>query len=201
LISIQSVNFFYTPEEPVFHDLNLEIPPGITTLVGQNGTGKSTLLLLAAGRLHPSNPEGMVYLLGDDTRSINPNTLQKRASVVYQNMEFENEEALGDLMDIVLESGFNPIQQKEGLKNEIIDAFELNEHLGKKTQNLSKGEMQRAIMAFSLLYGSRIVFMDEPVFAMEDYQKHRCLEYVTDYAKRQNVSFLYSAHELELSPG
>jgi ABC-type cobalamin/Fe3+-siderophores transport system ATPase subunit len=100
-----------------------------------------------------------------------------------------------------LESGFNPVvQQKEGLKNEIIDAFELNEHLGKKTQNSHpKAKCSGPVMAFSLLYGSQINFMDEPVFAMEEYQKHKTLEYVTSYSKENGISFLYSAHELELS--
>jgi ABC-type cobalamin/Fe3+-siderophores transport system ATPase subunit len=199
MISFHSVNFSYTPEEPVFQNLNLEIPPGITTLVGQNGTGKSTLLLLAAGRLHPTNPEGTVYLLGDDTRSIDPNSLQKRASVVYQNMEFENEEPLGGLIEIVLDSGFVPQAKRNALYKEVLRVFELQDHLNKKTQNLSKGEMQRAVMAFSLLYGSQIIFMDEPVFALEDYQKHQCLDYISHYAKEENISFLYSAHELELS--
>ena len=38
---------------------------------------------------------------------------------------------------------------------------------------MSKGELQRAILAFSLLYGSPLLAMDEPIFALEDRQKQR----------------------------
>ena len=54
-------------------------------------------------------------------------------------------------------------------------------------------------MAFSLLYGSRVVVMDEPVFALEEAQKRRALGFVTEYVHGAGISFLYSAHELDLT--
>jgi ABC-type cobalamin/Fe3+-siderophores transport system ATPase subunit len=71
--------------------------------------------------------------------------------------------------------------------------------LGKKTQEASKGELQRIILAFSLLYGSKIIMMDEPFFAMEQNQKIQAMEFFLDYAEKEKVSIYYSAHELELT--
>ena len=48
-------------------------------------------------------------------------------------------------------------------------------------------------MAFSLLYGSRILMMDEPIFALEERQKSRIMEFLVD------LSLFYSVHELEIS--
>jgi ABC-type cobalamin/Fe3+-siderophores transport system ATPase subunit len=64
---------------------------------------------------------------------------------------------------------------------------------------VSKGELQRTIIAFSLLYGSRIVMMDEPIFAMEEPQKHRIMGFLLEYIRARGLSLYYSVHELDIS--
>jgi ABC-type cobalamin/Fe3+-siderophores transport system ATPase subunit len=80
-----------------------------------------------------------------------------------------------------------------------VEAFELAPVLARRTQELSKGELQRVILTFSLLYGSPLLLMDEPIFALEDRQKERSLEYLCAYARRERVGLCYSLHELDLS--
>ncbi len=54
-IVFEGVSFRYPDgEADIFTGLDLTLPRGIVSLVGQNGTGKSTLLLLASGRLLPT---------------------------------------------------------------------------------------------------------------------------------------------------
>jgi iron complex transport system ATP-binding protein len=197
-IQLDDVTFMY-PEakDPVFRDLTLTLPGGITSLVGQNGTGKSTLLLLAGGNIVPR--EGKVLIHGVDTRDIrDPAIRQQYVSFVYQNMEFETEENIEPLLYYVYENGHCP-QKNDDFITTLVKVFELTPVLGKKTQEVSKGELQRVILAFSLLYGSKIIMMDEPVFAMEQNQKYKALEFFHDYAKKEKVSIYYSAHELELT--
>jgi len=194
-IDFRNVSFSYETE-PVFTDLSVTIPSGVTSLTGPNGTGKSTFLLLASGRLTPS--QGTVVLEGRDTEALDEVEKNRLCSLVYQNMEFENEEPLGELLEFVFSNGF--LEQKDkSFPKAVTKAFELEAILGRKTQTLSKGEMQRAVMAFSILYGSRVVAMDEPVFALEDQQKRKALGFLADYARSAGVSFLYSAHELDLT--
>ena len=71
--------------------------------------------------------------------------------------------------------------------------------VGRTIQKTSKGEMQKINIAFSLLYGSRILFMDEPVFALEDHWKDRVLSYLIKYVHRFGITLFYSIHELDLS--
>jgi iron complex transport system ATP-binding protein len=197
-IRLQKVSFYY-PEsaELVFRDLSIDLPRGITTLVGQNGTGKSTLLLLAAGVLLPV--EGTVALRGIDTRDLREEQeRQQYVSFVYQNMEFETEENIGTLLDYVHENGFHETRDPD-LITELVEVCELKKVLGKKTQEVSKGELQRTIIAFSLLYGSKIIMMDEPIFALEEYQKHRIMKYLVEYASHRDLSLYYSVHELDIS--
>lgn len=194
-IEFENVTFGYE-EDPVFGGLSLSVPAGVTSLTGPNGAGKSTFLLLASGRLVPN--QGTVWLEGRNTAELEDQEKNRLCSLVYQNMEFETEEPLGDLLRFVYENGFLD-QMDKGFLTQIARVFELESLLHRKTQVLSKGEMQRAVMAFSLLYGSRIVAMDEPVFALEEGQKRRALGFISDYARTAGVSFLYSAHELDLT--
>ncbi len=197
-IRLEKVSFYYPEtEQLVFNELSIDLPAGITTLVGQNGTGKSTLLLLAAGVLLPV--EGTVHLRGIDTRNLREEQeRQRHVSFVYQNMEFETEQSIGDLLQYVLENGFHETKDP-GFVAELVEICELRKVLGKKTQEVSKGELQRTIIAFSLLYGSRIIMMDEPIFALEEYQKHRLMKYLVEYARSRDISLFYSVHELDIS--
>jgi iron complex transport system ATP-binding protein len=197
-IILDGVSFYYPESDRlVFNDLSLALPHGATTLVGQNGTGKSTLLLLAAGILLPV--EGKVYLRGIDTAGLREEQeRQRHVSFVYQNMEFETEQSIGDLLEYVHENGFHE-KKDSTLVSELIGVCELERLLGKKTQEVSKGELQRTIIAFSLLYGSKILMMDEPIFALEEYQKHRIMEFLLDYCRTRDLSLYYSVHELDIS--
>jgi iron complex transport system ATP-binding protein len=198
-IRFDHVNFTYPEtQKPVFSDLSLEIGGGIYSLIGENGIGKTTFMLLAAGRLIPDS--GAVFLLGTDTRSLiaDEEKLNLTASFLYQNLEFETDEKVGGLLEYVLSNGEHGESRKD-LYEDCIKVFELQNILNRSISKISKGEMQRAILAFSLLYGSTMVFMDEPVFALEDRQKNASLEYLSHYAKKESRSVYFSVHELELS--
>ena len=196
-IEFKNVTFSYDSEKPVFTNLSVELPGGVTSLVGQNGTGKSTFMLLSGGRLMPQS--GSVLLAGRDTAALgNEKERNQLASFVYQNMEFETEETVKELLTLVFQNGLHSPDEKY-LVDELINEFELESVLTRSVQNTSKGEMQKINIAFSLLYGSRILFMDEPVFALEDHWKDRVLKYLKGYAHKMSISLYYSIHELDLS--
>lgn len=198
IITIKNILFGYEENKDIFKNFSLNIPPGVTTFIGQNGTGKSTLMLLAAGRLIPES--GNVEILENDTRKItNEEDLNKMASIIYQNMEFDTDETIGNLLSIVYKNGHHSEKVDEILINEIINVMELKESLNKKTKSASKGEMQRVIIAFALLYGSPIIFMDEPVFALENDKKDRIFKFITEYAHKHSRNIIYSIHDLDIS--
>jgi iron complex transport system ATP-binding protein len=206
--TIDNISFEYVdtdeegPEDPggpisVFRSLSAEIPKGLVTFVGQNGTGKTTLMLLCGARLLPQ--AGKITILGRDTRTITDETERNRiASFVYQNMEFETQEGIEELFHFVLENGFNE-DKNPGFVDELLEVFGLKDAAGRRLQQLGKGDIQKAVVAFAMLYGSDSLFMDEPVFALEENQKHQLFEYLSDYARKHDVPVCYSMHELELS--
>lgn len=197
-ICCEQISFRYPDTaDDIFQDVSLVLSPGITAFVGPNGSGKSTLLLLAAGILLPTS--GTIFIQGMNTADLrDEEARQQYVSFIFQNMEFETEDTIHALLQYVHANGFRDDQHTD-LIDRLIDVFELESCLDRRTQEISKGELQRTILAFSLLYGSRIVMMDEPIFAMEEYQKHRAMQFMTEFARQEQISLYYSVHELELS--
>ena len=198
LFSLENVGFRYEEgDKPVFDNFSIDLPEGIISFVGQNGAGKSTLLLLAGARLLPQTGRVMVY--GNDSKTLTTDEDRNElVSFIYQNLEFDTEEPVGALLDYIYENGFHE-KKDGGFLKDVKTAFELNDVLNKKTQELSKGGLQRTIMAFSLLYGSKAIMMDEPIFALEDHQKQKAMGFMTEYARGNRMPLYYSAHELEIT--
>ncbi len=206
-IVFEEVSFRYPDGDgDIFTGLDLALPRGIVSLVGQNGTGKSTLLLVASGRLLPTH--GRVLIRGRDTRDLQDEAeRQKLVSFIYQNMEFDTEEPIGRLLSFVHANGLHaPGRQDPAAERmpritvaELVDVFELSPVLGRRTQEVSKGELQRTILAFSLLYGSPLIAMDEPIFALESHQKQNAMDYLSLRARQEEMSLYYSVHELDIS--
>lgn len=188
---------------PVFEHFSGSLPGGgFISLVGQNGCGKSTFLMLASGRLLPDS--GNIKLLGKNPAKLNQEEKNLLASVIYQNVEFDTEDKTGELLAQVYSAGAlknnaKAIRSDGDLLAEIIEIFELGSLLERPLTHLSKGEKQRVILAFSLLYGSASVFMDEPMFAMEDRQKENALAYLKEFVKKTGTTIYCSMHELDLS--
>lgn len=197
-IKFEGVSYTYQETEKVlFTDLDLTLPEGVVSLIGQNGSGKSTFLLLAAGNLLPD--VGKVKICGVDTTEMrDENQRQRWVSLIFQNMEFQTEEVIGDLLPFVYDSGFHEKKDENFIKS-LIGIFELDGILNKKTQEISKGELQRTILTFSLLYGSKVLLMDEPIFAMEPHQRIGVMDFLTSYSRDNKIPLYYSVHELDIT--
>ena len=187
---------------PVFEHFTAQLPGGFTSLIGPNGSGKSTFLMLASGRLVPQ--EGSIHLFGKQIPLLNEEQKNLLASVIYQNMEFETEEKVEQLLKFVYENGSlkakaSAIKNGGDLYDEVVSVFELKNVMNHGLTKLSKGEIQRTLLAFSLLYGSKSIFMDEPLFAMEEPQKNSSLEYLRLFCEKTSAPVYISMHELDLS--
>lgn len=216
ILTFNDVHYSYPPVEgdvdengnqivspAVFDHFSAELPGGFVSLVGPNGSGKSTFMLLASGRILPL--QGKIWLFGQETESLTDDQKNELASFLYQNMEFETDEPVRELLEYVYKNGLlkgnakGILNSDDDLLAEIENRFELNSLCDKKLNALSKGQMQRVLVAFSLLYGSKSVFMDEPLFACEDYQKEYSLEYMREFVKATGATIYISMHELDLT--
>ena len=187
----------------IFDHFSAELPAGFVSLVGPNGSGKSTFMLLAAGRVLPQ--AGGVFLLNQNTGALNQDSRDELASYIYQNMELDTDEKTGALLDYVYQNGklcgaaSGVLDSSKNFIDEVKAVFEVQDLSDKSLAALSKGQLQRALICFSLLYGSKSIFMDEPFFAMEERQKENTVKYLKEYSKATCVPIYISMHELDMT--
>ncbi len=215
LIQIKNVTYAWlkpdAPENPeeripddldiIFEDFSVALPAGMISVLGPNGVGKSTFLLLAGARIFPL--EGSVSVAGrvstDFLEAFQNQDLEDQrnqlVSFVYQNMEFETEEPFGTILSYMADQA-DPGRRQ--WLDKAVDSLELSELSKKRPQDMAKGELQRAVIALALYYGSPIIIMDEPVFALEDDRKHRVFAFLRDYAAATGTTIIYSAHDFDL---
>ncbi len=217
-LELNDVTFAYPPVEGdldengkqivppmLWEGFSATLPSGFVHLVGPNGCGKSTFLLLASGRISPL--AGTVTLLEKNPHALSEEDRNLLASFIYQNMEFETDEKVDTLLKQVYANGAlkgsAPAIRSDGghkdLLSEVIALFELAGVLNHSLTGLSKGEIQRVLLAFSILYGSKSLFMDEPMFAMELPQKEKSLAYLRDFVKKTGTTIYLSMHDLDLT--
>jgi len=149
-----------------FHltDIDLEIPEGTYyVLLGRSGSGKTQLLELIAGLNVPD--KGEIWL---DSEDITYKRLQKRGiGLVFQDYAiFPNMTVFGNIAYSLESSGIS----KEIIRDRVARvAGELNisSLLGRSTQHLSGGELQRVALARTLITSPRLLLLDEPMASID----------------------------------
>lgn len=154
MIEIKNLSFGYKKKSPIYENFSLNIGKGeVFGLLGKNGTGKTTLLYLITGLLHPQN--GKVCFNGTDIHERHPSTLSE---IFIIPEEF-------DLPDISLKqyvnitAPFYPKFSHEQL-NSCLEVFEMPADI--KFGELSMGQKKKAFICFALATNTRLFVMDEP---------------------------------------
>ena len=158
-LHLEEVSFAYGKKRTVFKDFSLDIPQGQTIgLLGKNGTGKSTLLYLMSGLLHPQH--GKIMFAGNDVTKRMPETLQE----IYLVPEEFMLPAISMKQFVKTRAGFYPHFSHELLEACLRD-FDL--HTDINLGELSMGQKKKALICFALATNTSLLLMDEPTNGLD----------------------------------
>ncbi len=160
MLKINDLTFSYSGNGcKVFNDFSLEFEKGaVYGLLGKNGTGKSTLLYLITGLLHPQ--QGTVLYKGEDVRRRLPSTLSDMY-IVPEEFELPS---MSMKQYVKLNAPFYPNFSEEQLtRNLALFDFDENIRLG----DLSMGQKKKAYMCFALAANTSLLVMDEPTNGLD----------------------------------
>ena len=168
-IEFHNVSFSYQ-DKKVLHHLNLTLKQGsLTALVGPSGSGKSTLMKLCARFYDPG--EGTVSMGGQDLSTLEPESLMKNISMVFQDVYL-----FQDTIRNNIRFGKNDATDEEIIEaakkaqcHEFITKLSkgYDTMIGEGGCTLSGGEKQRLSIARAILKDAPIVLLDEATASLD----------------------------------
>lgn len=184
---------------PVFRDFDIEIPPGkITTLIGANGSGKSTILKTMSRVLAPS--EGAVCLDGKSIHSMPTKLVAQKLAFLPQGTQTPAGITVGDLVEygrFPYRAALSGLTSKD---REIIcwalACTNITEFAEREMDRLSGGQRQRGWIAMALAQKAGIMFLDEPTTYLDISHQLEILQLLRELNVQQGVTIVMVLHDL-----
>lgn len=177
--------------------VNLEINRGeFVAIIGQNGSGKTTIAKHFNGLLHPTS--GEVLIMGENTKDCKVSSLSRKVGYVFQNPDdmlfsssVEEEIAFGPKM-----MGFSEevIQKRV---EDTLQALELYTLRDTHPFALSLGDRQRVAVACALSLDPDVFVFDEPTTG-QDYIGSQSIMAILDKLHADGKTIIAITHDMNL---
>ena len=172
MVKVEGVQFQYGAEGPRMDFPDVACAQGERMLLlGQSGTGKTTLLHVLCGMLRAQ--AGTVEVAGRDLRASSDRDLDvwrgQELGIVFQRAHFVQSLSLEENLALPhqLTQGRVPAEVLERMAS-MLDRLGIAHRAQARSHGLSVGEQQRASIARALLHQPKVVFADEPTSALDD---------------------------------
>ena len=196
-IEFKNVDFYYNEEKQVLKKASFTAKQGeITALVGPSGSGKTTAAKLAARFWDIQS--GTITLGGQDISRIDPETLLKNFSIVFQDVVLFNTSIRDNIR----------IGKRDATDEEILRAAKLancddfvqklpqgyDTVIGENGDTLSGGERQRISIARAILKDAPIVLLDEATASLDVENESKIQQSISELV--QNKTVIIIAHRM-----
>ncbi|WP_042476306.1 ABC transporter ATP-binding protein [Bacillus ndiopicus] len=179
----------------VVHHFNLQVKEQeFLTIIGGNGTGKSTVLSILSGLQKPYR--GKVFLFNKILKSYsNKQLYQQYLTLLPQNPKtlFVQKTVHQELEDM---ARLHKVSEKK--IQETIHLFHLTHLLNRHPYDLSGGEQQKLALAKLLLMEPRILLLDEPTKGLDAHAKEELAQILKDL-QAKGMTIIMVTHDIEFS--
>ncbi|NQT85166.1 ABC transporter ATP-binding protein [bacterium] len=190
-IAFDGVSFGYEPPHNVVSDFDLRIRAGEKlAIVGENGSGKSTVMNLLLRFYDPT--EGAVRMDGMDLRDATLRSLREQMGLVSQSIVLFNDTVRNNIAfgnaqysDAEIEEAARAGLAHDFIVDELSDGYDTM--VGEGGAKLSGGQRQRVALARALLRKSPILVMDEATSALDVEAEDQLQQVLMDYAEGHTV--------------
>lgn len=196
LLKTENLAFSYSKSIPpiVFKDLHITTGEHML-LLGDSGTGKTTLLNLLSGLSKPTS--GRVLLNNIDIYDLKSSHLDTFRG---QHIGFIFQEA-HLIKNLTIEENIrlaqNLAKKKENKTDvlAVLQKVQLGDKANSYPDQLSRGQLQRAAIARAVINGPELLVADEPTAALDDTNTQLVLDLLLDTAKTFNATLLIATHD------
>jgi ABC-type Fe3+/spermidine/putrescine transport system ATPase subunit len=188
-------------EKKVIENLNLEVKnEEILSLLGPNGCGKTTLLNILSGLLRQDG--GDIYINGalvsgnSGAKNVHVKPSDRRVGYVFQTTSLFPHMRVQDNVAYGLKALHFPIQEVKKRTNDLLDFVGLREYSRFYPNQLSGGQKQRVALARALATEPQVLFLDEPVSAVDPQLRESFRLELKNYLQALKITVVYVTHNL-----
>ena len=196
-IVFDHVGFKYSDDTDVLKDVSFTARQGqVTALIGPSGGGKTTISRLAARFWDVGT--GRITLGGEDISKIDPETLLKNYSIVFQDVTLFNNSVMENIR--IGKSGASDEEVMEAARLANCDEFvnmlpdKYDTYIGENGSELSGGERQRIFIARAFLKDAPIILLDEAMASLDAENETAIQEALSRLIKNKTVMII--AHRM-----
>ena len=197
-ISTKNLNISYGNLD-IVKDLNLDIPKGkITTIIGSNGCGKSTILKTIARIIQAKS--GDIFVNNINIKEQSPQDLAKVMAVLPQSPQAPSGLTVEELIAygrFPHQKGFGKMRKEdEDIVTWALQSTGIEEFRERPIEALSGGQRQRAWIAMALAQQTEILILDEPTTYLDLAHQLEILKLLEELNKKQGTTIVMVIHEL-----
>ena len=203
IISLKHVYFTYpNSKRSALSDINLDIKRGSwTSIIGHNGSGKSTITRLINGLLLPDENKNTHIMV--DNQELSDDTvwsIRDKVGIVFQNPD--NQFVGATVADDVAFGLENRGIEHNEMKTRVVKSLEevgMTEYATAEPSNLSGGQKQRVAIAGILAIRPKVIILDEATAMLDPNGRESILRLVKHMKERDNLTVISITHDVNES--
>jgi putative spermidine/putrescine transport system ATP-binding protein len=191
-VEFVGVSHRYARGTHAVEQLDLRIEDGeFFALLGPSGSGKTTLLMLIAGFLFPTG--GELLIGGESVTSISPS--RRDIGIVFQDYALFPHMTVWENVAYPLKARRVPRKEQAARVAEALRLVRLQDKADSYPMELSGGQKQRVALARAVVYGPRVLLMDEPLGALDRAMREEMKHELKRLHAELGVTVVYVTHD------
>ena len=197
-MEVRNLSFAYGKNR-VLKDISFRIKAGdITTIMGANGCGKTTLFSLMTRNLYPRR--GDIFLKGKNIQNLGLKEFARRVSIVHQyntssdDITVERLVSFGRTPHMKMMQGRS--EEDERLIRWAMEVTKVGKYRDREISRLSGGQRQRVWIAMALAQNTKILFLDEPTTYLDIRYQIEILELVKKLNREFGITIIMVLHDI-----
>lgn len=202
IFTVNNLSFAYGKHQ-VLQGLDVSLREGkITTLIGANGCGKSTLFNLMTKNLKPD--QGEIQFRGQDVAHLRLRDFAKEVAIVHQyntappDLTVEKLVGYGRTPYHTLGLSGDPQQDEEKIRW-ALEITHTVKHKDKPVVELSGGQKQRVWIAMALAQDTKVLFLDEPTTYLDVRYQLQILKLIQKLNREYGITIVMVLHDINQS--
>lgn len=196
-IEVSHLTFSYDGQKDVIKDVSFKIPEGsYTTIVGQNGSGKSTIAKLIIGLLGAKS--GNIFVMGKELNEKSVYDVRSHIGIVFQNPDNQFiGSTVADDIAFGLENHCVAQEKMQPIIEDVAKRVGMQDFLNSEPTKLSGGQKQRVAIAGILAMEPDIIIFDESTSMLDPQGKSSINKQIKMLQEQKKITILSITHDME----